>query len=217
MKSWEFTHGNAKAEEQETGRPVRLKEYPKDFGNAELQDMLDELLLREFRGIRDVIPVSRYDDQITHVDRVVETVGGVRFVPDYTGTGDKREMQRKTSEFLAHPTVELHDNQGRVISDSEALKIVIPVDAVAYGRVYNRFLKDKTGRPTDYIEDANGEALRIAARAMYQIDQLLKTMKERKDSTEKIAKVEKVAGPVMKFFREQYEDLMMKKRTPAAS
>lgn len=215
MKSVEFSSDNAAGYEGDPPRPMRLKEYPQDFGNAQLQDMLDELLLREYRGIKDITPVSRYDDQITHVDRCVETTDGVRFMPDYTGTGDKREMVRKTQEFLAHPLVRLHDDKGRALSELEALKIVIPVDKVAYGQAYNRFNKKREGRPIDYIEDPDGEALRITARAIYQIDQLLKTMKERKDAPERIAKVRAAAGPVRAFFQKQHENLL--KRTPAAS
>ena len=189
----------------------RLKEYPKNFGDSELQEMIDELLIREFSGVKEIIPVSTFDDQRTGVDRWIETNNGVRFVPDYTSTSDPEKMKRKVRRFLDQPLVRAHDNRGKVTDSIEVPRLVIPVDKIVWGKAYNKFLEGDGGKPTDFLPNADRESLKIAESAVRQIDQLLESMKEKRRPE---VLINHVAGKfilVREYFMEQIAFLKKKK------
>jgi len=176
-----------------------------------LQEMIDELLIREFSGVKEIIPVSTFDDQRTGVDRWIETNNGVRFVPDYTSTSDPEKMKRKVRRFLDQPLVRAHDNRGKVTDSVEVPRLVIPVDKTVWGRAYNKFLEGDGGKPTDFLPNADRESSKIAESAVRQIDQLLESMKEKRRPE---VLINHVAGKfilVREYFMEQIAFLKKKK------
>lgn len=194
----------------EAPKPRRLKEYAPDFGNSELQKMLSDLLERHFGGFRVISPASRYDDQIEHFDVIAEIPGGTHLAPDFTGTVNEREMQKKVLDLMNQPLVQVHDDRGKVVSNEELPKIIVPADIIEYGRAYNRFLLEQKGKPIDYLSEH--EAIRIAGHVVRQIDNLPEALRRMKKPEAYINRVMEKMRPVKEYFAGEWETLKRKKR-----
>lgn len=190
--------------------PSRLKEYPKDFGNAEAQEMAGELLRTRFQGITEVAPTSRYDDQRTHIDAVI-SAEAVRFAVDYTGTRNPREMQQKVRELVMHPLVRLHNDEGEATDAEEMFRIIIPLDIMELGRAYNVFLESESGAPIDHLSDADRECIKIAEHVVRQITQLPDALALLNKPKEFAERVMMYAGPVKELFLSELARLKQKK------
>lgn len=197
----------------EVPRDTRLREYPEDFGNKALQEMIDDLLLEEFQGITDIQSVSRWDDQREHVDRVVATEQGVRFASDYTGTLNEKTMREKALEFLQKPAVQLHDDRGRVIDPEWLLRVVMPVDIKRWGGAYSRFLTEGGGSPIDHLTNKDQEALAIAYHVVRQLSQLPKSLRELKKPRDYVEGLVDLTQPVLEFFEGQIKLLKEKRQS----
>lgn len=196
-------------------RPPKLKEYPKDWGNTAMEEMLNDILVKNFHGLKVIAAHSRYDDQRSHFDDILGTESGVMFAPDYTATSSPREMADKAREFVLHPLVKRRNDEGEVIDDTEFIKVIISIDdKVEWGRAYNAYLKEQDGTPTDYLSNIGKECTKIAERVVRQIDGLPEALRLLKKPEEYIAHVMERAKPVRDYFATELAYFKNKKSAP---
>jgi hypothetical protein len=180
-----------------------------------MEEMLDDILVTQFKGIRIIAESSRFDDQRSHFDKVLSTPSGIKFATDYTATGSPKQMAEKTKELIAHPLVKRRDDKGNVVDEEEIFKVIISVDdKVEWGKAYNKYLEEQVGSPTDYLTDRARECAKISERVVRQIDGLPAALKLMGKSDEYVKHIMEHALPIRHYFATELAGFKNKKNAP---
>ncbi len=180
-----------------------LKEYPKDFGNVEAEEMQLEFLKKEFRAIEKVEKASRFDDQRNATDFVVRLKNGALFALQGTLSSDPETHQYKVKQLLAKPVVDLHDDTGKVV-ERNVPRFVISEDKIKFGQAFNR--AKEAGLESPYFAFNEEERKAITVKWLRQL------LKEAETLKELFPKNRHLYEPIIESLGEELEEVKKEKR-----
>ena len=142
-------------------RKTRLPEYKKDFGNTEAEEMGIQFAEEMFNFVKRVEKASEYDDKVNHIDYIYFTKEGPFVAVQQKLTESEERIMDAIEVILKQPLVQLHDNQGKIISKEKLPLVLIRDKLEVWGEAYNRYLKERLDTPIAALKDKLGTKMKL--------------------------------------------------------
>jgi len=146
-------------EKSSTYENPHLKEYPEDFCKEAAEKMAVELI-ESIPEINSVKRASKYDDQESGFDMIVEFEDTSKLAIDVTSTEDYERQREKVLKVMGmskkspkkSPLVQEHDNNGQIIDETKMPLVLFSYNKIKWGESYNDFLNGKIDNPLKGID-----------------------------------------------------------------